>query len=99
MVATVKMFIDTGADVTLLPRVSVQDLIEAPTAGDLYELEAFNGTRSVAQAVRLELLFLGCVFRGRFLLIDQDCGVLGRNVLNSIALFLDGPNLIWNNRD
>ena len=93
------MLIDTGADVTLLPRSSVEDFIDSPAAGDFYELEGFDGTRSVAQAVRLELLFQGYVFRGRFLIMDQDCGILGRNVLNSMALVLDGPNLIWNKRD
>lgn len=39
--------------------------------------------------------FLNKTFRGRFLLIDQDWGVLGRDILNLISLLLDGPNLNW----
>ncbi len=34
-------------------------------------------------------------FRGRFLLIDAEVGVVGRNVLNHVRLLLDGPALSW----
>jgi hypothetical protein len=55
----------------------------------------FDGSKSVAQAVQLDLLFLGRAFRGRFLLIDQACGILGRDILNHVAILLDGPQLTW----
>jgi hypothetical protein len=45
--------------------------------------------------VQLELLFLNRTFTGQFLLIDQDYGILGKNILNNIALLLDGPRLAW----
>ncbi len=45
--------------------------------------------------VRLELVFAQRTFRGQFLLIDQDWGILGRNVLNNVPILLDGPNLVW----
>jgi hypothetical protein len=35
------------------------------------------------------------VFRGQFLIVDGSHGILGRNVLNSLSLIMDGPNLIW----
>ncbi len=45
--------------------------------------------------VQLELVFLRKRFKGQFLLIDQPIGILGRNVLNAVALLLDGPNAQW----
>jgi hypothetical protein len=38
------------------------------------------------------------VFSGRFLLIDQEVGVLGRDILNHVCIILDGPNLRWEER-
>ena len=94
-VPNVPMLIDTGADVTLLPRDSLSELLTSADSGDEYELEGFDGTRSLAPSVLLKLRFLGRIFRGRFLVVDGTHGVLGRNVLNSIALSLDGPNQTW----
>lgn len=94
-VADVTMLIDTGADVTLLPRTHIVSLLGGAQEGEAYELVGFDGARSFADSVRLELYFLGRVFRGQFLLIDQDHGILGRNILNAIPLLLDGPKLQW----
>ena len=38
---------------------------------------------------------LSKVFKGRFLVIRQPWGVIGRNVLNSLSLLFDGPRLNW----
>jgi hypothetical protein len=89
----VPMLIDTGADVSLLPRSQVESLI--PADARQYELEAFDGSKSTAPAITAELLFLGKTFRGQFLLIDSWHGILGRNVLNNLSLLLDGPSLKW----
>jgi hypothetical protein len=35
------------------------------------------------------------IFRGLFLVTDDECGILGRNVLNRLSLVLDGPALEW----
>ena len=94
-VANVPMLIDTGADVTLLPREPIPELLTSADSGDEYELEGFDGTRSLAPSVLLELRFLGRTFRGQLLVVDGSHGVLGRNVLNWIALALDGPNQTW----
>ena len=64
-VPNVPMLIDTGADVTLLPRDSLSELLTSADSGDEYELEGFDGTRSLAPSVLLELRFLGRIFRGR----------------------------------
>lgn len=89
------MLWDTGADVTLLPKVAVSRLgITAANEID-YELIGFGSNVSRASVVRLEMIFLGLTFRGQFLLIEQDWAIVGRNVLNAVPLVLDGPNLIW----
>ncbi len=94
-VSGIAALIDSGADVTLIPQASVDVLGLKPSAEERYELLAFDGARSLARAVDLELHFLRRSFRGRFLVIDQPWGVLGRNVLNHMSLLLDGPGLAW----
>jgi predicted aspartyl protease len=94
----VLMLIDTGADVTLVPQVTVNQLGVSvdPTQG--YELIGFDGNTSVAQVVELDLIFLKRTFRGRLLIIDQEVGILGRDILNHVPLLLDGPTLSWNEK-
>lgn len=88
------LLIDTGADVTLLPLGAVK-AAEIEQTGASYELLAFDGRSSAVGAVRADLLMLGRTFRGQFLVIDQDVGILGRNILNALALLLDGPQQTW----
>lgn len=94
-VAGVPMLLDSGADVTLVPATFADELGLIADDGERYELMGFDGSISFASAVRLEMLFLNKTFRGRFLLIDQEWGVLGRDILNLVTLLLDGPNLTW----
>jgi len=89
------MLLDTGADVTLLPQECVNQLQIQIDPSQAYELMGFDGTRSTAIAVHLDLIFLGLTFRGRFLIIDQPDGVLGRNILNHLNLAFNGPRLLW----
>jgi hypothetical protein len=89
----VPMLLDTGADVSLLPRSMVAPL--ASPGARQYELEAFDGTKSTAPAINAELQLLGKSFRGQFLLIDSWHGVLGRNVLNNLSLLFNGPSRKW----
>jgi hypothetical protein len=93
VIRDVPMLLDTGADVSLLPRSQAGQL--ATSDVNQYELEAFDGTKSTAVAVTAELQFLGKSFRGQFLLIDNWHGVLGRNVLNSVSIVFDGPARTW----
>src|SRR5436190_20823282 len=73
--ANVPMLLDTGADVTLLPRECVNQLQIPIDATQVYELIGFDGARSTAAAAHLDPIFLGLTFRGRFLLINQPAGV------------------------
>jgi hypothetical protein len=91
----VPMLLDSGADITLIPQVAVNLLGVTVVPDKRYELIGFDGNTSFAPVVRLELVFCGQTFRGQFLLIDQEWGILGRNVLNSVALLFDGPHLTW----
>ncbi|MEZ4767284.1 MAG: retropepsin-like aspartic protease [Caldilineales bacterium] len=91
----VPMLIDSGADVTLIPQSYLDRLGLVPAEGQFYELMGFDGSASLASVVRLELLFLDRVFKGQFLVIDQEYGILGRNILNAVPLLLDGPSLTW----
>lgn len=91
----IPMLMDSGADVTLLPREAIEKLGVNPVTDKVYELQGFDGNLQLAEMVQLELVFLRKRFKGQFLLIDQPIGILGRNVLNAVALLLDGPNAQW----
>ena len=91
----VLMLIDSGADVTLLPLASIDRLGVTVNSGEGYELMGFDGNRTVSHTVQVDLLFLRRVFEGRFLLIDQEWGILGRDVRNHLALLLHGPSSTW----
>ncbi len=94
----VPMLLDSGADVSLVPRQAVLRLGVSIDSTAVYELMGFDGSRSSAQAVHLDLVFLSRTFRGRFLLTDHECGILSRDILNHLSLLLDGPNLTWDER-
>jgi hypothetical protein len=91
----VKLLIDSGADVTLLPRAAFERLGLPPQPDEKVELAGFDGSRTFAQAVTLDLLFLNRIYRSRYLLCDDAHGVLGRDVLNHVKLVLDGPQRLW----
>jgi hypothetical protein len=91
----VRMLIDSGADITLVPQSSIHDLKSNFDPEESYELRGFDGQRSIAQSVQIELRFLRRTFRGRFLIINSEVGILGRDVLNHVAVALDGPGLSW----
>ena len=90
-VSEVLLLLDTGADTTLLPRSAIARLGINLDPALAYDLIAFDRTRSTTQAVDLDMIFLKKAFRGRYLLIDGDHGILGRDVLASVMLLLDGP--------
>jgi hypothetical protein len=94
----VPMLLDTGADVSLIPRTSLKILDLITSQDRLYELKSFDGSTSYASVVQIELIFCNRTFRGQFLVINQAWGILGRNVLNALSLVFDGPNLSWDEK-
>lgn len=90
----VPMLLDTGADVTLVPAETLRTLGIEPLP-EAYTLEGFNGTPVTVASAYLRLRFLDRTFRGRFLVIDQGIGIIGRNLLNHLVLLLDGPRRDW----
>jgi hypothetical protein len=91
----VPMLLDSRADVSLVPQAAVSQLEVSVIPNTRYELKGFDGNASFVPVVQLGLIFCGRTFRGRFLLIDQEWGILGRNVLNAVPLLFDGPHLMW----
>src|SRR5690606_16777050 len=81
----VPLLIDTGADVTLLPRGVLSRLGMTALPEEHYEVMGFDGHRSFASVVVLEMRLLQRVFRGRYLLLDQDHGIMGRDILNHLV--------------
>jgi Retroviral aspartyl protease len=94
-VSDVLLLVDTGADITLLPRTAVEPLGVPLLAGQQYELMGFDGSTSFAPVVMLDLLFLRHAFRGQYLLTEEECGIMGRDVLNHVIVLLDGPRQEW----
>ena len=98
IVSDVLLLVDTGSDVTLLPRTAVEPLGGPLLAGQQYELMGFDGSKSFAPVVTLDVLFLQRAFRGRYLLIEAERGIMGRDILNHLSLLLDGPRQQWSER-
>jgi hypothetical protein len=93
--STCVLLLDTGADITLLPRRAVEGLRETPIVESSYKLVSFDGTQSSAAVATLDLIFLNRRFRGKFAIINDDRGILGRDVVNHLVLILDGPGKNW----
>jgi hypothetical protein len=94
-IADVPMLLDTGADITLLPKSFCDEIGVKISETESLELEGFNQTTTVAFYVSLDFIFLNKIFRGKFLVYNQDEGIIGRDVLNKFAILFDGKNLEW----
>jgi len=55
----------------------------------------FDGSKSFAPVVMLDMVFLQRAFRGRYLLVEEERGILGRDILNHVSLLLEGPRQQW----
>lgn len=67
----VPMLLDSGADVTLIPQMTLNRLDITSVQDKRYELIGFDGNTSFAPVVQLELIVCGRTFRGQFLLIKN----------------------------
>jgi predicted aspartyl protease len=93
--SNVPMLMDTGSDVTLLPRQVVERLGIESREDSAYEVQGFDGESKLVDMVQLEMVFLGRKFSGQFLLINQPMGILGRNILKVVSILFDGPRSKW----
>ena len=91
-----QMLIDTGADISLIPR-AVVDAINATPTGRTMEVRSFDGHTS-ARPVVAALMHLGKYkMTVEFLVHDEGetTGIIGRNILNLLYVVLDGPTGVW----
>ena len=98
-VTDVAMLSDTGSDITLLPRTYCDQIGVKVSETESLELQGFNQTISLAFYVQIDFIFLKKLFRGKFLVYDQDEGIIGRDVLNEFSIVFDGINLEWKKQD
>ena len=92
-IVNVPLLIDSGADVTLVPS-SVAQFVGA-TPERAIELESYDGATRRAEVVQLTVGILGYRFQGAYVVMDVERGLLGRDILNQLAVLLDGPRLSW----
>ncbi len=91
----VKMLLDTGSGITLLPRASLNALGIDPSGIKEYELVGFDGHITKSKIFHLQVIFIGKRFTENFCAIDDAVGIIGRDILNRIPILYDGPNLEW----
>ena len=95
IIADVPMLLDTGSDITLLPKSFCEKIGVKISETKFLELEGFNESTSIAFYVYIEFIFLNKLFRGNFLVYEQNEGIIGRDVLNEFSILFDGVNLEW----
>jgi Retroviral aspartyl protease len=88
------VLLDTGADVSLLPLSAIEKLQIEPS-GEKVNLLGFDESRSASDAYTLQIIFLGKRLTGDFCAINNEIGILGRDVLNEFSIIFDGNNLEW----
>jgi len=91
----VPMLLDSGADLTLIPVFAIESLGLNFLPNLEIKLESFDGQKSVSRAVDLYIFFEEQKFRANFPVIEENYGVIGRNILNRFKIELDGQNLSW----
>lgn len=92
----VPMLLDFGSDITLIPEESVAELGVTPLPNQECELMGFDGAKRSVPVYELQMIFVGKKFKGHYLVVAKDYGIIGRNILNHLAILLDGPRLEWN---
>jgi predicted aspartyl protease len=92
--AKIKMLLDTGADISLLPlKIIEQTKIEA--ANETINLFGFDENQTVAEIYHLQIIFLGKKISGNYCAVNDETGILGRDVLNEFSILFNGKKLEW----
>lgn len=90
----VPLLIDTGADVSVIPLAATRSagaIVRPATVA----IQFYTGEEIALQETEVTVSFLRYRFRGCFLVAESDYGIAGRNILNLLALVLDGPQQTW----
>lgn len=90
----IKMLLDTGADISLIPFSMLQNL-QIQASEESVNLSGFDETESSAELYNLQIIFIGKRITGNYCGINDEIGILGRDVLNEFCLTFDGVNLEW----
>ncbi len=93
-VENISVLLDTGADVSLLPLSAVKKLNIEPS-GEKVKLVGFDESENIADVYTLQIIFLGKRLTGDYCTIDDEIGILGRDVLNQFSITFDGKSLEW----
>jgi predicted aspartyl protease len=91
----IEMVLDTGSDITILPKSAIDKLRVKPAGINKYRLVGFDGNIVESEIYCLQVSFLGKRFTGNYCAIEDSKGILGRDLLNEISILFDGPNLEW----
>jgi predicted aspartyl protease len=94
-VLDVPMLIDTGADISVVLRVSAENIGLQSRRDESIVIVAYDGSRRSSEVVTLEMVLEDYTFEGDFLVRDDVIGVIGRNVLNQFFITLDGRGRAW----
>jgi predicted aspartyl protease len=90
----IRMLLDTGADISVIPRAIADELGVAVRRSGIL-LQAYDGNQTPALVADVSVEVGSYRFHGTFVVAEADYGILGRNILNLLLLTLDGPRLLW----
>ena len=97
-VKDVSVFLDTGADISLLPLAVITQLQIKPS-NESVNLLGFDESKSLSELYLLQVIFLGKRLTGEYCAIADEIGILGRDVLNQFSITFDGKNLEWKEQE
>ncbi|HRQ41374.1 MAG TPA: retroviral-like aspartic protease family protein [Chloroflexota bacterium] len=87
---TISAILDTGADLTAVPETLVDRLNLFPTGRMV--VEDVNGQTTVAETYMIKLKIADkTISEHKVLLTGLDFGIIGRDLLNTFYLLLNGP--------
>ena len=90
----ISALLDTGADISLLPLSAVKALQIEPLTEKI-KLVGFDNSNDIFEIYELQVIFLGNRFTGKYCVIEDEVGIIGRDILNQVSILFDGINLEW----